>query len=65
MQYRYVVMAYFKKESPIVSRRSKLIPSLALDIVRACSSTLGLGPGWPLRSGWASKLNRTASEIKL
>lgn len=37
-------MACFRKESPSISSRSKLNPSLALDNVNACRIRPGLGP---------------------
>lgn len=37
-------MACFRKESPSISSRSKLNPSLALDRVNACRIRPGLGP---------------------
>lgn len=37
-------MACFRKESPSISSRSRLKPSLALDKVRACRMRPGLGP---------------------
>jgi hypothetical protein len=48
-------MAYFRNESPIVSSLSRLIPSLALDMVSPWRMMLGLGPGWFRSSGCASK----------
>lgn len=37
-------MACFRKESPSISRRSRLKPSLAFDRVKACRMRPGLGP---------------------